>query len=152
MNADESQSLEIAPLSPDYVPSPEEPEQAPFSPKYAPEPVYQKYLAPSDNGILIEYQPLLVDASPIALLPGYIVDPDLKEDPEDDPEEDPADYPTNRRDKEGEEESSIDDVNDEDEEETSIEEDDDDEEEEHLPPADSSTVPIDDYIPSAGET
>ncbi|GJY87354.1 hypothetical protein Tco_0501982, partial [Tanacetum coccineum] len=104
MNADEPQSLEIVPLSPDYVPSPEEPEQAPLSPEYAPKPVYPEYLAPSDDDILIEYQPLLVDASPIALLPGYIIDPDLKEDPEDDPEEDPADYPTNIRDEEEEEE------------------------------------------------
>ncbi|GKC23156.1 hypothetical protein Tco_1025306, partial [Tanacetum coccineum] len=37
--------------------------QAPLSPEYVPEPVYPEYLAPSDDDIPIEYQPLPVDAS-----------------------------------------------------------------------------------------
>ncbi|GJS98123.1 hypothetical protein Tco_0819293 [Tanacetum coccineum] len=58
---------------------------APFSPVHAPED--PKYLAPSNDDITpTEDQPL--PASPIALLPGYIVD---SEPIEDDFEEDPAD-------------------------------------------------------------
>ncbi|GKG10273.1 hypothetical protein Tco_0339019, partial [Tanacetum coccineum] len=82
-------SPEVAPLSPDYVPGPEEPEQALLLPEYVHELVYPKYLASLDDDIPIEYQPLSVDASPTALSPSYIADSyleeDLKEDPEDDP-------------------------------------------------------------------
>nr|GEW21442.1 hypothetical protein [Tanacetum cinerariifolium] len=119
MNADEPQSHEIAPLSPYYVPGPEELEQAPLSPKYVPELVYPKYLASLDDDIPIEYQPLPADASLTALSPSYIADldplEDQEEDPEDGPKEDPADYPIDGGDKE-EEESSRDDADDEDEE------------------------------------
>ncbi|GJR41486.1 hypothetical protein Tco_1217170 [Tanacetum coccineum] len=108
MNADEPQSPKIAPLSPDYVSSPEEPKQAPLS-------------------------------------------QNLEEDPEDDPEEDPIDYLADRGDEE-EEESFGDDADDEDGEEASKEEDDGEEEEEHLASANSSTVPVDDPVPSAEET
>ncbi|GJT76751.1 hypothetical protein Tco_1043476 [Tanacetum coccineum] len=144
----ETRSLEAAPQappSPDYVPGPEHPP----SPDYVPVPEYPKFLAPSDDDIPIEYQPLPVDALLITLSPGYIADSDPKEDPKDDPEEDPADYLANGGD---EEEFSKDDVDDDDEEEASEEEDDNEEEEEHLAPADSSTIPIDDLIPSARET
>ncbi|GJU16073.1 hypothetical protein Tco_1144039 [Tanacetum coccineum] len=116
---------------------------------------YPKYLAPSDDDIPIEYQPLPVDASPKIISPGYIADSDPEEDPEedpeDDPEEDPADYPIDGGDTE-EEESFEDNVNDEEEDEAFEEEEDDEEEEEHLAPADSSTVPIDDSVPSAEDT
>ncbi|GJV58717.1 hypothetical protein Tco_1464817 [Tanacetum coccineum] len=81
----------------------------------------------------------------------YIADSDPKEDPEDDPEEDPADYPADEGDEEEEEESSRDDADDKDEDENSEEEDDDEEEEEYLAPSDSSTIPIDDHVPSAEE-
>ncbi|GKC14733.1 hypothetical protein Tco_1011515, partial [Tanacetum coccineum] len=127
----------------------------PLSPIYVLELVHLAYLAPPDNGILIEYQPLPADASPMALLPGCIAeanpeeDPD--EDPEEDPEEDPADYPTDGGYEEEEEEESFgDDADDEDEEEAS-EEENDEEEEEHLAPANSSAIPIDDPVPSAKE-
>ncbi|GKF21774.1 hypothetical protein Tco_0070412 [Tanacetum coccineum] len=144
MNADEPQSPEIASLSLDYVPGPEEPEQAPLSPEYVPEPLYLEYLALSDDDIPIKYQPLPTDASLTTLSLDYITDPDHEEDPEDDP----VDYPADGGDEEEEEESSRDDYDEEDEEEAPTEEDNDEEEEEHLAPADSSTVPIDDLVPS----
>ncbi|GKA80704.1 hypothetical protein Tco_0787396, partial [Tanacetum coccineum] len=141
-----------APPSPDYVSGPEYPP----SPDYVPGPEYPEYLALSDDDIPIEYQPLPTDALLTALSPGYIADSDREEDPEedpeDDPEEDPADYPADKGYEEEEEESFGDDADDEDEEEASEEEDDDEEEEEHLSPADSSTVPIDDPVPSVEET
>ncbi|GKA37158.1 hypothetical protein Tco_0723723 [Tanacetum coccineum] len=68
------------PPSPDYVPSPKEPEQAPPSPvylPYVPEPVYPKYIPPEDDVFPAEEDP--------------------EEDDEEDPEEDPADYPADRR-------------------------------------------------------
>ncbi|GJW83941.1 hypothetical protein Tco_0157086, partial [Tanacetum coccineum] len=135
-----------APPSPDYVPGPEHPP----SPDYVPGLEYLEYLAPSNNDILIEYQPLLVDASPTTLSPGYIADLDHEEVPKDDTKEDPADYPANRGD--GEEESSGDHVDNEDEEEASEEEDDDEEENKNLSLADSFTIPIDDPVPSAKDT
>ncbi|GJT86241.1 hypothetical protein Tco_1067958 [Tanacetum coccineum] len=77
--------------------------------------------------------PLPDDASPVALSPGYIDDSDQEEDPE----EDPADYPADGGD-DADDESSDDD--------------DDDEEEEHLAPADSTTIPTVDPVPSAEDT
>nr|GEV21366.1 hypothetical protein [Tanacetum cinerariifolium] len=65
----------------DFMPGLEEPEQAPLSPEYVPEPIYPEYLAPSDDDITIEYQPLPADASPTALSLGYIADSDPKKDP-----------------------------------------------------------------------
>nr|GEU51136.1 reverse transcriptase domain-containing protein [Tanacetum cinerariifolium] len=102
-----------------------------------------EYVAPSDDEIPVDDQPLPADALPIALSPGYVADSDpLEEDPKDDHEEDPADYPT--------------DGGDDDEEEESVKEDDDDkeeafeenkkEEEEHLALADSAALPIIDHI------
>nr|GEV63266.1 hypothetical protein [Tanacetum cinerariifolium] len=91
---------EQAPLSPDYVPGPKEPEQAPPSPvhlPYVPELVYPEYMPPEDNVFPVGEQPLPVAATPTADSPGYIPasDPkgDLEEDDEEDPEEDLADYP-----------------------------------------------------------
>ncbi|GJT81223.1 hypothetical protein Tco_1055565 [Tanacetum coccineum] len=107
------------------------PEQAPPSPDYVPGPEYPEYLTPSDDEIPVKDQPLLADAPPTALSPGYVADSDPKKDPEEDPEEDPADYP----------------AADDDEEEKSSE----DEEEEHLAPADS-TQPVPDFVPSFEET
>nr|GFA77557.1 hypothetical protein [Tanacetum cinerariifolium]GFA82322.1 hypothetical protein [Tanacetum cinerariifolium]GFA82343.1 hypothetical protein [Tanacetum cinerariifolium] len=91
---------EQAPLSPNYVPDPEEPEQAPPSPiylPYVPELVYPEYIPPEDNVFLIEEQPLPVAATPTTDSLGYIPEFDLngdsEEDDEEDPEEDPVDYP-----------------------------------------------------------
>ncbi|GKG64716.1 hypothetical protein Tco_0663692, partial [Tanacetum coccineum] len=67
--------------------------QAPLSPNYVPEPGYPKYLVPSDAKVPMEDQPLLDDASPTALSPGYVADSDPEKDPEEDPEEDPTVYP-----------------------------------------------------------
>ncbi|GKD89034.1 hypothetical protein Tco_1364541, partial [Tanacetum coccineum] len=79
----------------------------------------------------------------------HIADADLEEDPEEDPEKDPADHTADGGD---DDEPFKDDVDGEDEEEASEEEDDDDEEEEHLAPADSSTIPTIDPVPSAEDT
>nr|GEZ33527.1 hypothetical protein [Tanacetum cinerariifolium]GEZ33528.1 hypothetical protein [Tanacetum cinerariifolium] len=80
----------------------------------------------------IEDQLLPTDASPTALLPGYIDDSNLEEDPE----EDPVDYPANGGDNDDNESSDDDDDDDD------VEK---DEEEEHLAPIDPSVVPIDDH-------
>ncbi|GJR81519.1 hypothetical protein Tco_0152304 [Tanacetum coccineum] len=96
------------PPSPDYVPGPEEPEQAPLSSDY----------------------PLLADASPTSLSPGYVADSNSEKNKE----EDHADYPVDGGD--DDDESSDDDDDDEEEEEEDEEqeapEEDEDEEEEHL--------------------
>ncbi|GJX26543.1 putative reverse transcriptase domain-containing protein, partial [Tanacetum coccineum] len=60
----------------------------------------------------IEDQPLLANALPTALSPGYIVNSDLEED-EEDPEEDPAHHPVDGGDND-DNESSIDDEDDDD--------------------------------------
>nr|GEZ04333.1 hypothetical protein [Tanacetum cinerariifolium] len=78
----------------------------------------------------IEDQPLPVDASPTALLPGYIADSNPEED-EKDPKEDSADYHADGGDNDD-----------------NVEKDEADEEvEEHLALADPSVVPIDDPVP-----
>ncbi|GJQ91758.1 hypothetical protein Tco_0002897 [Tanacetum coccineum] len=132
------------PPSPDYVPSPEEPEQAPPSPiylPYVPKSVYQEYIPPEDDVFPAEEQPLPAATSPTADSPGYIPESDPERDPEEDdeedPKEDPADYPADRRDND-------DDDDDEEEE----------EEEEHLAPADYTVValPAVDHVPSEEET
>ncbi|GKD08683.1 hypothetical protein Tco_1188368 [Tanacetum coccineum] len=132
------------PPSPDYVPGLKEPEQAPLLPNYVPEPEYPEYLVPSDAEVPIRDQS--DDASPTALSSSYVAN----SDPEEDLEEDPADYPVDGGD--DDDESFRDDSDDEDKEEASEEEDDDKEEEEHLAPADSSTVPVVDPVPSAEDT
>ncbi|GKE55580.1 hypothetical protein Tco_1494765, partial [Tanacetum coccineum] len=76
-----------APLSPDYVPSPEEPEQAPPLLDFVPEPVYSEFMPPEDEVLPAEEQPLPAAASPTADSPGYV----LESDPEEDPEEEDDD-------------------------------------------------------------
>ncbi|GJV57273.1 putative ribonuclease H-like domain-containing protein [Tanacetum coccineum] len=107
------------PPSPDYVLGPEEPKQAPLLIEYVPEPEYPKYLVTSNAEAPIKDQPLLDDASPTALSPGYVADYDPEEDPKKDPEEDLAEYLAD----EGDDDEDDDDDNDDDKEE---------EEEEHL--------------------
>nr|GEU42618.1 hypothetical protein [Tanacetum cinerariifolium] len=95
---------------------------------------YPEYLALSDEEVPVEDRPYVVADSPISLSSGYIVDLNLKEDPEEDddedPEEDQADYPTDGDD--DEEESFGGDTDDEKEDKGE-----DEEEEEHLASADS---------------
>ncbi|GJY34681.1 hypothetical protein Tco_0419150 [Tanacetum coccineum] len=120
-----------APPSPDYMPSPEEP-QSPPPLDFVLEPMYPEYMPLEDEILPVEEQPLPAAASPTADSPGYVPESDPEDEPEadddEDPEEDPADYPADQDDdEEEEEEPSRDDSNDEDE----------DEEEEHPAPADS---------------
>ncbi|GKD08854.1 hypothetical protein Tco_1188539 [Tanacetum coccineum] len=103
------------------MPGPEHPP----SPDYVPSLEYPKYVAPSDDEVPIEDQPLPTDALPTALSLGYVVDSDLEEDLEYDPEEDPVDYPADGGD-------------DDDEEEDEASKEDEDEEEKHLALADSA--------------
>nr|GEY62726.1 putative reverse transcriptase domain, ribonuclease H-like domain, aspartic peptidase domain protein [Tanacetum cinerariifolium] len=87
---------EQALLSPDYVPSPEEPKQAPPSPIYLPyvsELVYSKYMPPEDDVFPAVEKPLPVAATPTTDSPGYIPEFDPKGDPEEDNEEDPKEDP-----------------------------------------------------------
>ncbi|GKF16082.1 hypothetical protein Tco_0061000, partial [Tanacetum coccineum] len=95
----------VAPPSPDYVPGPEHPPSPDYIPglehppspaevPYVLEPEYPEYLVPSDDEAPWENQPLLADASPVALSPGYVADSDL--------EEDHADYPADGGDEEDE--------------------------------------------------
>ncbi|GJY79423.1 putative reverse transcriptase domain-containing protein [Tanacetum coccineum] len=151
----------VAPLSPDYVPEPEHPPSPDYVPgpehppsyieiPYVPDPEYPEYLVPSEDEAPMEDQPLPTDASPVALSPGYVPDFDPVEDPKEDSEEH-ADYPADGGD--GDDEPSDDDSNDctdDDKEEPFEDEEDDEEEEEHLAPADSSTIPVVDPVPSAG--
>ncbi|GKE72302.1 hypothetical protein Tco_1534343, partial [Tanacetum coccineum] len=66
---------------------------------------YSKYLAPSDDEVPLEDQPLPADASPTADLLSYIADSEpIKDDFEEDPDMDPVDYVVDE-----EEESSNDD-------------------------------------------
>ncbi|GKD74664.1 hypothetical protein Tco_1332946, partial [Tanacetum coccineum] len=71
------QGQAVQPLSPAYVPDPEELEH--HIPVYVSEPVYPEYLAPSDDDIPVEDQPLSADASSTTLSPGYVADSDLEE-------------------------------------------------------------------------
>nr|GEX20914.1 reverse transcriptase domain-containing protein [Tanacetum cinerariifolium]GEX27344.1 reverse transcriptase domain-containing protein [Tanacetum cinerariifolium] len=130
-------SSEAVPASPDYVPSLEEPKQALALPDYVPGLKYPGYLAPADDEIVAEDQPYADYASPIALSPGYVVDSDLKEDPEDGP----IDYPANGGD--DDDDDSFDD--DEKEEEAS-------EEEEHPTLADFVVAPAVDPVLSSEDT
>ncbi|GJS27532.1 hypothetical protein Tco_0488152 [Tanacetum coccineum] len=134
------QSPEQTPPSPDYVPGPEYPP----SPDYVPGPEYLGYVAPADDEISVEDQPLPVNASPIALSLGYIAD----SDPSKDPKEDLVDYLADGGDddeEEEEEESSKDDDDDEEEEEAFEE---DEEEKEHIALTDSAALPVTDLVPS----
>ncbi|GJY25558.1 hypothetical protein Tco_0400284 [Tanacetum coccineum] len=72
-------------------------EPHPPSPDYVPGPEYREYVAPSDDEVPIEDQPLLAYASPTAQSSGYVADSNpSEEDPEEDPEEDHAEYPADR--------------------------------------------------------
>ncbi|GJT95547.1 hypothetical protein Tco_1091065 [Tanacetum coccineum] len=115
---------------------------------------YPEYLVPDDDKAPLEDQPLPTDASPTALLPGYVADSNLDEDPKEDPEEDHADYPTDGGDDDDEpsDDDDDDDDTDDEDEEPFEDEDYDEEEEEHLASADSSVVPVVDHVPSAGDT
>ncbi|GJV24637.1 hypothetical protein Tco_1377332 [Tanacetum coccineum] len=94
-------------------------------------------MASSNVELPVEDQPYVVDASPTALSPGYIVVSDLEEDPKDESEDVPTHYPADGG---GDDDSSGDGA-------------DDEEEEEHLAPADSTAVPpAVDHVPSAKET
>ncbi|GKG01078.1 hypothetical protein Tco_0305783, partial [Tanacetum coccineum] len=80
--------------SPDYIPSPEEP-QSPPPLDFVPKLLYPKYMPQEDEILSDEEQPLPAAASPTADTPGYVPESDLEEEPEvddEDPEEDPADY------------------------------------------------------------
>ncbi|GKG37452.1 hypothetical protein Tco_0447625, partial [Tanacetum coccineum] len=91
-----------------------------------------EYLVPSEDEAPMEDQPLPVDASPVALSPGYVPDSDPEEDPEEDSEEEHADYPADGGDGDDEPfgDDSDDDTDDDDEEEPFEDEEDDEEEEE----------------------
>ncbi|GJR21908.1 hypothetical protein Tco_0970435 [Tanacetum coccineum] len=141
-------SLQAPPPSPDYIPGPEVP-QAPLPPEFVPKPEYPEYLVPSNVEVLMEEQPYATDASPTALLPGYIADSNPKEDEDkEDLEKDPADYPADGGDEDDDDESSDDDDDDDD-----IEVEEEEEEEEPPAPADSTAItsPVD-HAPSAEET
>ncbi|GJY68411.1 hypothetical protein Tco_0471393 [Tanacetum coccineum] len=157
-----AQQGQAHPLSPAYVHDPMELDE--HVPVYVPEPEHPEYHAPSDDDIQVEDQPYADNASPTAESPGYIADsesmeedsidyPDELEDDDEDPEEnleeDHTDYPADGEDGDepSNDENNDDDTNDEDEE--PIE---DEEEEEHIASADSSTVPVVDSVPSAGDT
>ncbi|GKC59722.1 hypothetical protein Tco_1087320, partial [Tanacetum coccineum] len=157
-----SQQGQTHPLSPAYVPDPMELDE--HVPVYVSEPEHPEYHAPSDDDVQVEDQPYADDASPTAESPRYIADSDSMEedsidypdepedddeDPEEDLEEDHTDYPADGED--GDEPS--DDDNDDDDIDNKDEEPTEDEEEEgHIAPADSSTVPVIDFVPSAGDT
>nr|GEX19409.1 hypothetical protein [Tanacetum cinerariifolium] len=70
-----------APLLPDYVPGPKEPEQAPPLPEFVPELVYLKFMPLEDEILLAEEQPLPVADSPTTDSSRYIANSDLEEDP-----------------------------------------------------------------------
>nr|GEZ12086.1 reverse transcriptase domain-containing protein [Tanacetum cinerariifolium] len=121
----------LAPPSPDYIPSPEEPYTLPVprdederelmfvqphDPDYVPGHMYPEYIPLEDEHVfLAEEQPLPPVISPTTESPGYVAGSDLEEDPE-----------------EYEDDESEDDADDEDE--------DKEEEEEHLASADSTVV------------
>ncbi|GKB04367.1 hypothetical protein Tco_0832510 [Tanacetum coccineum] len=106
------------------------PKQAP--PAYVLAPEYPEYLAPSDDEVPAEDQPLPADASPTADSPGYIADLEpIEDDFEEDPEMDPVNYAADDDDEE--EESS----------------DDEKEKKEHMA---DSTLLVPDSVPSSQET
>nr|GEY17143.1 hypothetical protein [Tanacetum cinerariifolium] len=138
----------MAPPSPYYIPSREEPEQAPPSPDYVPGPEH------ADDEIVAEDQPYVKDASPTAQPPEYVSESNLEAHPEEDDgedaEEDPVDYPADGGDDgNGKEGSSEDDEDDD----MDIDADE-EEEEEHPAPADSVVAALTaaDQAPSAEET
>nr|GEV99004.1 retrotransposon protein, putative, Ty3-gypsy subclass [Tanacetum cinerariifolium] len=142
------------PPSPVYVPGPEHP-PSPIEIPYVPEPEYPEYLAPSDDEVPLEDQPLQVDASPITISLDYVANSSLEEDPKEDPEDDQVDYLADGGD--GDDEPSDDDDDDddtdnEDPREEPFKDEEDNEEEEHPALADSPAVPIVDLVLPAGDT
>nr|GEV79055.1 putative reverse transcriptase domain-containing protein [Tanacetum cinerariifolium] len=135
-----------APPSPDYIPGPEEPEKGPPSPDYVSGPEH------ADDEIVVEDQPYVEDALPIAQSPEYVPKSHLeahpKEDDDEDPEEGPVDYHADGEDDGDDEEGSSKDDEDDD---MDIEA---DEEEEHPATTNSVVValPAADQAPSAKET
>ncbi|GJV55366.1 hypothetical protein Tco_1456371, partial [Tanacetum coccineum] len=141
----------VAPLSPDYIPGPEDPQTPPVpqdrderepmfvqehDPDYVPEPVYPEYIPLEDEHVFrAEEQPLPPVDLPTAESPGYITESDLEEDPEeyedDETEDGLVDYPMDGGDDEDDNDgdSSGDDADDEDDE-------DEEKEEDHLAPVD----------------
>ncbi|GJT72861.1 putative reverse transcriptase domain-containing protein [Tanacetum coccineum] len=153
----------VAPPSPDYIPSPEDPQTPPVpqdeeerepmfvqahDPDYVPEPVYPEYIPLEDeHEFPAEEQPLPPVDSPTAESPGYVTESDPEEDPEeyedDETEDGPVDYPMDGGDDGDDDDgdSSGDDADGEDEDE------DEEEEEENLAPADSAiVVPTDEPV------
>nr|GEZ04745.1 hypothetical protein [Tanacetum cinerariifolium] len=148
--------MPVAPPSPDYIPSPEEPQTAPtpqdedehelmfiqpHDPNFVSDPIYPEYIPLEDEHILpAEEQPLPPVVSPTAESPGYVAELDPEGDPEeyeeDEAEDSPVDYPI----------EGGDDGNDYDGDSSGYDADD-EEEEEHLAPADSAVViPIDELV------
>ncbi|GKB86931.1 reverse transcriptase domain-containing protein [Tanacetum coccineum] len=127
-----------APLSPNYVHGPMEPEQAPLLLEFVPEPVYPEFMPPEDEVFPAEEQPLPAAVSPTTDSPGYIADSNPKED-EEDPEEDPTNYPIDGGDNDDDDDEASDDDEDDDDD---VEEDEDEEEEEHPAPANSVPPPV----------
>ncbi|GJV92227.1 hypothetical protein Tco_1540040 [Tanacetum coccineum] len=156
----------VAPLLPDYIPGPEDPQTLPIpqdederepmfvqahDPDYVSEPVYPEYIPLEDEHVFpSEEQPLPPIDLPTAESPGYITksDPeeDLEEYEDDETEDGLVDYPIDGGDDGGDDDddSSRDDVDDEDEDDEDEEE---EEEEEHLDSADSAiVVPTDEPV------
>nr|GEV65978.1 hypothetical protein [Tanacetum cinerariifolium] len=154
--------LQVAPPSPDYVPSPEKPQTLPaphdedehepvfiqpHDHDFLPEPIYPEYIPLEDEHVLpAEEQPLLPIVSTTAESPEYVAESDPEEDLEeyedDETEDGPVDYPMDGGDDGDDDDgdSSGDDADDEDEE-------DDEEDEEHLASADSTVViPTDELV------
>ncbi|GKG10735.1 hypothetical protein Tco_0342135, partial [Tanacetum coccineum] len=149
----------VAPPSPDYIPSPNDPQTSPVPkdederepmfiqshvPDYVPEPIYPEYIPLEDEYELpAKEQPLPPVDSPTAESPRYVTELDPEEDPEeyedDETDDGPIDYPMDGGDDRDDDngDSYRDDANNEDEDE---DEEDKDEEEEHLAPADSAVV------------
>ncbi|GJW20869.1 hypothetical protein Tco_0031491 [Tanacetum coccineum] len=144
----------VSPLSPDYIPGPEEPQTPPVlqdedkrepmfiqphDPDYVPEPIYPEYIPLEDEHVFpVEEQPLPPVDSPTAESPWYVTKSDPKEDPEeyedDETEDGSVDYPMDGGDDgdDNDGDSSGDDTNDEDE--------DEEEEDEHLALTDSAII------------
>ncbi|GJR64312.1 hypothetical protein Tco_0010377 [Tanacetum coccineum] len=149
----------VAPLSPDYIPGPEEPQTPPVphdedkrepmfiqlhDPDYVPEPMYSEYIPLEDEHVFpVEEKPLPPVVSPTAESPEYVIESDPEEDPEeyedDEIEDGPVDYPIDGREDGDDDDGNSygDDADDEDEDE---EDEDEEEEEEHLAPANSAVV------------
>ncbi|GJZ85066.1 hypothetical protein Tco_0650405 [Tanacetum coccineum] len=149
----------VAPPSPDYIPSLEDPQTPPIPQDederesmfvqahdhdYVPEPIYPEYIPLEDeHEFPAEEQPLPPVDSPTTESPGYVTESDPEEDPEE-YEDGPVDYPMDGGDDGDDDDgdSSRDDANDEDE-----DDEDEEEEEEHLAPADSTiVVPVDEPV------